>query len=118
MHKPTRQVSTLLSISSHDIACRMVRRSGPHERYLSERVLTRRVDIDCRRGLGRRRAREHRGGGFIEVESRRRYQPLFRFPARGTVPRNSYSRRLKFEEIGRMSNSTGLIVFAVLYLCK
>ena len=34
MHKPTRQVSTLLSISSHDIACRMVRRSGPHERYL------------------------------------------------------------------------------------
>ena len=55
-------------------------------------------------------------GGFIEVESRRRYQPLFRFPARGTVPRNSYSRRLKIEEIGRMSSSTGLIVFAVLYV--
>ena len=47
MHKPTRQVSTLLSISSHDIACALIgsipHGTGPYERYLSERVLTRRV---------------------------------------------------------------------------
>ena len=47
MHKPTRQVSTLLSISSHDISCALIgsipHGTGPYERYLSERVLTRRV---------------------------------------------------------------------------